>query len=46
MIDKSQSGQRLDIYLAQSEAALSRSQVKYAIEEGDMLVNGRNPIQI
>ena len=42
-IDKSQSGQRLDIFLAQSEAALSRSQVKYAIEEGDVLVNGKAP---
>lgn len=42
-IDKSQGGQRLDIYLAQSEAALSRSQVKYAIEEGDVLVNDKVP---
>lgn len=42
-IDKSQIGQRLDIFLAQSEAALSRSQVKYAIEEGDVLVNDKVP---
>ena len=42
-VDKSQGGQRLDIYLAQSEAALSRSQVKYAIEEGDVLVNDKVP---
>lgn len=42
-INKSQCGQRLDIYLAQSEAALSRSQVKYAIEEGDVLVNDKVP---
>jgi len=42
-VDKSQCGQRLDIYLAQSEAALSRSQVKYAIEEGDVLVNDKVP---
>jgi len=42
-VNKSQCGQRLDIYLAQSEAALSRSQVKYAIEEGDVLVNGKAP---
>jgi 23S rRNA pseudouridine1911/1915/1917 synthase len=42
-INKGQSGQRLDIYLAQSEAALSRSQVKYAIEEGDVLVNDKAP---
>jgi 23S rRNA pseudouridine1911/1915/1917 synthase len=40
-VNKSQSGQRLDIFLAQSETALSRSQVKYAIEEGDVLVNGK-----
>lgn len=42
-VNKSQGGLRLDIYLAQSEAALSRSQVKYAIEEGDVLVNGKVP---
>jgi 23S rRNA pseudouridine1911/1915/1917 synthase len=42
-IDKSQCGQRLDIFLAQSDAALSRSQVKCAIEEGDVLVNGKVP---
>lgn len=42
-IDKSQIGQRLDIFLAQSDAAISRSQVKYAIEEGDVLVNGKEP---
>jgi len=42
-IDKSHCGQRLDVYLAQSDEALSRSQVKYAIEEGDVLVNGTPP---
>lgn len=42
-VDKNQNGLRLDIFLAQSEAALSRSQVKYAIEEGDVLVNGNVP---
>ncbi len=42
-VDKSQGGQRLDIYLAQSEAVLSRSQVKYAIEEGNVLVNNQTP---
>ncbi len=42
-IDKSQCGQRLDIFLTQSDAALSRSQVKYAIEEGDVLVNDNVP---
>lgn len=42
-IDKSECGQRLDIYLAQSDAEISRSQVKYAIEAGDVLVNGKVP---
>jgi len=42
-INKSQCGQRLDIFLAQSDAAISRSHVKCVIEEGDMLVNGKKP---
>ncbi len=42
-INKSHCGQRLDIFLAQSDAALSRSQVKSVIEEGDVLVNGKVP---
>jgi 23S rRNA pseudouridine1911/1915/1917 synthase len=42
-IDENQIGQRLDIFLSQSDTALSRSQVKYAIEEGDVLVNGKTP---
>jgi 23S rRNA pseudouridine1911/1915/1917 synthase len=42
-IDKSQIGQRLDIFLAQSEADISRSHVKCLIEEGDVLVNGKEP---
>jgi 23S rRNA pseudouridine1911/1915/1917 synthase len=42
-IDKSQIGQRLDIFLAQSEAEISRSHVKHVIEEGDVLVNGKVP---
>jgi len=42
-VNKDQGGQRLDIFLAQSEAALSRSQVKYAIEEGNVLVNDKVP---
>jgi 23S rRNA pseudouridine1911/1915/1917 synthase len=42
-IDKSQIGQRLDIFLAQSDAAISRSHVKCIIEEGDVLVNGKEP---
>ena len=42
-VDKSQCGQRLDIFLAQSDADISRSHVKYVIEEGDVLVNGKAP---
>jgi 23S rRNA pseudouridine1911/1915/1917 synthase len=42
-IDKSQIGQRLDIFLSQSDADISRSHVKYVIEEGDVLVNGKAP---
>ena len=42
-IDKSQIGQRLDIFLAQSEADISRSHVKQVIEEGDVLVNDKVP---
>ncbi len=37
-IDKSQIGQRLDIFLAQSDAEISRSHVKQAIEEGDIII--------
>ena len=42
-INKNQIGQRLDIFLAQSDAAISRSHVKCVIEEGDVLVNGIIP---
>jgi 23S rRNA pseudouridine1911/1915/1917 synthase len=42
-IDKSQIGQRLDIFLAQCGADISRSHVKHVIEEGDVLVNGKEP---
>ncbi|MGB5218683.1 MAG: RluA family pseudouridine synthase [Smithella sp.] len=42
-IDKIQIGQRLDIFLAQSDAAISRSHVKCMIEEGDVLVNNKVP---
>jgi 23S rRNA pseudouridine1911/1915/1917 synthase len=38
-----QVSQRLDVFLTQSAAALSRSQVKCAIEEGNVLVNGKVP---
>ena len=42
-VNHSQSGQRLDIILAQSDPSLSRSQVKRAIEKGDVLVNDLVP---
>jgi len=42
-INKSQCGQRLDIFLAQSDVDISRSHVKCMIEEGDVLVNGKEP---
>ena len=38
-----QAGLRLDVFLSQADPAFSRSQIKYAIEEGDVLVNGREP---
>ena len=41
-IDKSQIGQRLDIFLSQSEVEISRSHVKQVIEEGDVLVNDKD----
>lgn len=36
-------GRRLDVFLAQEETGLSRSQVKNVVEEGDILVNGATP---
>jgi 23S rRNA pseudouridine1911/1915/1917 synthase len=42
-VSGNQCGQRLDVFLAQNDAALSRSQVKRAVEEGDVLVNGIVP---
>ena len=42
-VNKSQCGQRLDIFLSQSDAAISRSHIKCVIEEGDVLVNGIIP---
>ena len=42
-VDQHQGGQRLDIFLPQNDPSLSRSQVKRAIEEGDVLVNGLAP---
>lgn len=38
-VEHSRSGERLDIFLAQSIPSVSRSQVKRMIEEGDVLVN-------
>ncbi len=42
-VDHGQSGQRLDIFLTQNDQTLSRSQVKRAIEDGDVLVNRLAP---
>jgi 23S rRNA pseudouridine1911/1915/1917 synthase len=42
-VSRNQSGQRLDVFLAQGDAAISRSQVKRVVEEGDVLVNGIVP---
>lgn len=42
-VDPGHSGQRLDVFLAQKETGLSRSQIKYVVEEGDVLVNGLAP---
>jgi len=42
-VNEDQNGQRLDVFLAANSSALSRSQVKIAIEEGDVLVNGKTP---
>lgn len=42
-IGRADSGQRLDVFLAQKETGLSRSQVKHVVEEGDVLVNGLAP---
>ncbi len=43
VIDSADSGQRLDVFLAQKDTGLSRSQVKHVVEEGDVLVNGLVP---
>jgi len=42
-VNRNQRGQRLDVFLTQNDAALSRSQVKRVVEEGDVLVNGIVP---
>ena len=42
-VSRNQRGRRLDVFLAQGDAVLSRSQVKRVVEEGDVLVNGIVP---
>jgi len=43
IVNENQNGQRLDVFVAQNYSALSRSQVKHVIEEGDVLVNSKAP---
>jgi len=42
-VDRSQSGQRLDVFLVQNDQSLSRSRIKRAIEDGEVLVNSLTP---
>ncbi len=42
-VKEDQEGLRLDVFVAANHPALSRSQVKFAIEEGEVLVNGKAP---
>lgn len=42
-VDRSQSGRRLDVFLTQTGPSLSRSRIKRAIEEGEVLVNDLAP---
>ncbi len=42
-VNPGQAGLRLDVFLAQADESFSRSQIKNAIEEGDVLVNGKEP---
>jgi len=42
-VNTDQAGLRLDVFLAQADESFSRSQIKYAIEEGDVTVNGKSP---
>lgn len=42
-VDSGQAGLRLDVFLSQADPAFSRSQIKYAVEEGNVTVNGREP---
>ena len=43
VVNENQEGLRLDVFVAANHSALSRSQVKHAVEEGDVLVNGKAP---
>lgn len=42
-VNPGQEGLRLDVFLAQADEAFSRSQIKNAIEDGDVTVNGKEP---
>ncbi|MDP2854211.1 MAG: RluA family pseudouridine synthase [Smithellaceae bacterium] len=42
-LNPEQTGLRLDVFLAQADESFSRSQIKNAIEEGDVTVNGKSP---
>jgi 23S rRNA pseudouridine1911/1915/1917 synthase len=43
VVSEDQEGLRLDVFVAANHSALSRSQVKNAIEEGNVLVNDKAP---
>jgi 23S rRNA pseudouridine1911/1915/1917 synthase len=43
VVSENQAGLRLDVFLAQADESFSRSQIKNAIEEGDVTVNGKEP---
>ena len=42
-VNPEQADLRLDVFLAQADVSFSRSQIKNAIEEGDVTVNGKPP---
>ncbi len=43
VVSENQAGLRLDVFLAQADESFSRSQIKNAIEEGDVTMNGKPP---
>jgi 23S rRNA pseudouridine1911/1915/1917 synthase len=43
IVNPEQAGLRLDVFLAQADESFSRSQIKNAIEEGDVTVNVKSP---